>query len=80
LNGSALGVFDHYGDLLDGFVIDEQDRNLICKFPQSARLLCCNTVMNTLDDRIDLARQCLNFALQIERPAILATQNQNQED
>ena len=67
LNGSALGIFNHYGDLLDGFVLDQQDRNMISDFPEAVHLLCCNTVMITLDDRIKLAQQCLNFALQNER-------------
>lgn len=64
---SSLGVFHHYGDLLDGFVIDELDRELISEFPDPRRLHCCNTVMQSLDDRISLARQCLNFALNTDR-------------
>lgn len=33
LDLSAMGIFHHYGELLDGFVIDEQDRELIGDFP-----------------------------------------------
>jgi len=62
LDLSALGVFHHYGELLNGFVIDEQDRGLISDFPDPNRLHCCNTVMESLQDRIDLAEQCLQFA------------------
>ena len=59
---SALGVYEHYGSLLDGFVLDEQDRGLTGAFPHPGRLHCCNTVMRSLEDRIALARECLAFA------------------
>jgi len=59
---SALGVYQHYGQLLDGFVLDEQDRALMGDFPDPEQLHCCNTVMKSLDDRINLARECLLFA------------------
>jgi LPPG:FO 2-phospho-L-lactate transferase len=59
---SALGVYYHYGDLLDGFVLDEQDRELISEVQEPRRLHCCNTIMESLDDRIALARECLRFA------------------
>jgi LPPG:FO 2-phospho-L-lactate transferase len=66
LDLSALGVFHHYGDLLDGFVIDESDRQLLDRFPADSRVHCCNTVMESLQDRINLAQHCLDFALQTE--------------
>jgi len=59
---SALGVYRYYGDLLDGFVLDEQDRRLIDRAAEPRQLYCCNTVMESLDDRIALARECLRFA------------------
>ncbi len=59
---SALGVYYYYGDLLDGFVLDEQDRRLIDRGAEPRQLYCCNTVMESLDDRIALARECLRFA------------------
>jgi LPPG:FO 2-phospho-L-lactate transferase len=59
---SALGVYQYYGDLLDGFILDEVDRGLIDNCPESKRFHCCNTVMQNLDDRIALARECLQFA------------------
>ena len=62
---SALGVYRYYGDLLDGFVLDEQDRGLIGDFPDPQRLHCCNTVMESLQDRENLARECLHFATQL---------------
>jgi len=62
---SALAVYQHYGDLLDGFVLDEQDRGLLNDFPEALSLHCCNTVMESLDDRIALARECLQFAVSL---------------
>lgn len=59
---SALGVYRHYGDLLDGFVLDEQDRRLINDVQEPRRLHCCNTIMDSMDDRITLARECLLYA------------------
>ena len=70
LDLSALGVFRHYGELLDGFVIDEQDRELIGEFPDPKQLHCCNTVMESLQDRIELAQQCLQFATRLGQPNI----------
>jgi LPPG:FO 2-phospho-L-lactate transferase len=70
LDLSALGIFGHYSGLLDGFVLDEQDRGLISEFPHPDRLHCCNTVMESLQDRIDLAQQCLQFAQRLVQPNI----------
>ncbi len=60
---SAAAVFRHYGDLLDGFIADEQDRDMVCgaeKLNLPVRI--CNTIMNTLDDKIELAKATLDFA------------------
>ncbi len=70
LDLSALGVFHHYGELLDGFVLDEQDRGLISEFPDPDQLHCCHTVMESLQDRIELAQQCLQFAQCLGQPNI----------
>jgi len=59
---SARGVFNYYGDLLDGFVVDELDSALVNGFPEPDRIYCCNTVMESLQDRIDLAEHCLRFS------------------
>jgi LPPG:FO 2-phospho-L-lactate transferase len=59
---SAHGVYCHYEGLLDGFVIDEQDRGSIGQFPGPTHLHCCNTVMVSENDRIELAQECLSFA------------------
>jgi len=66
LETSALGVYHHYGSLLDGFVIDEQDRGLIDAAAGTGRLYCCNTVMKSLEDRTVLAQECLSFASNLD--------------
>ncbi len=65
---SALGVYYHYGDLLDGFVLDDQDRGLVDEVEIPTRLHCCNTLMESLDDRVKLASDCLQFASRLARP------------
>jgi LPPG:FO 2-phospho-L-lactate transferase len=65
---SALGVYHYYGDLLDGFVLDEQDRRLVNRVAEPRQLYCCNTVMESLDDRTALARECLRFAASLNEP------------
>ncbi len=60
---SALSVANHYGDLLDGFVLDSVDAELR---PQLEDLgiatIATSTVMITLEDRIQLAADTLSFA------------------
>ncbi len=65
---SALGVHQYYGDLLDGFVLDEQDRDLLDVFPDPRSVHCCNTIMESLQDRVSLARECLQFAEDLSEP------------
>jgi LPPG:FO 2-phospho-L-lactate transferase len=63
LDVTALSVAGHYGGLLDGFILDPADDFLA---PAVADLgiapLVAPSVMKTLDDRIALARACLDFA------------------
>ena len=66
LESTALGIYQHYGDLLDGFVLDAQDRSLIDEVREPRHVHCCNTVMESLDDRIALARECLQFAASLD--------------
>jgi len=56
---SAAQVAAHYGDLLDGFVLDEQDRALDGTLGPST--IVAQTVMLTLADRIALADTVLDF-------------------
>jgi LPPG:FO 2-phospho-L-lactate transferase len=68
LDPSAMAVARHYGDLLDGYVIDAGDaaaaREPQCTSVAAATLslLPGDIVMKTLADKIHLARQCLAFA------------------
>ena len=62
----ATAVARHYGSLLDGFVLDEADRDLAADVEAlGPRVLVTNTVMPTLDDRIALARAVLEFAARL---------------
>ncbi len=56
---SAPAVAAHYEGLIDGFVVDETDRNQAdeIKIPT----IVVNTIMVTLEDRVQLARDVLGF-------------------
>lgn len=56
---SAAQVATHYGDLLDGFVLDQQDADL----QDTVRVptIVAQTLMITLRDRVDLAATVLDF-------------------
>ena len=56
---TAAAVAGHYGDLLDGFVLDEQDRHLDGTLAVPTAVT--RTVMVTLADRIALAEATLAF-------------------
>ena len=55
----ARSIASHYGDLIDGFVLDRQDAQSIDAIPRPATVT--NTVMQTLEDKVALARHCLAF-------------------
>ncbi len=56
---SAAKVSEHYGDLIDGFVLDQADRDL--QGTLDVPTIVSQTVMVTLQDRIDLAGTALEF-------------------
>ncbi len=59
---TATAVAAHYGDLLDGFIIDETDRDLVAEIASDTlRVMSAPSVMVTLDDRINLAHTALEF-------------------
>jgi len=63
LPSSALAVAEHYADVLDGIVIDETDAVLATAIEDlGIAVHTAQTVMKSLDDRIDLAREVLLFA------------------
>lgn len=57
---SAAAVARHYAGLIDGYVIDQEDRDLRHALEIPARV--AKTVMTTLEDRRRLAAVCLDFA------------------
>jgi len=57
---TPLAVAEHYGELLDGFVLDEVDRGNAADFACAVQV--CDTVMVSLEDRERLAREVLAFA------------------
>jgi len=60
---SALTIAQNYADLIDGFVLDEQDANLKCDIQKlGLQVKLAKSLMQSLDDRIDLARSCLDFS------------------
>jgi LPPG:FO 2-phospho-L-lactate transferase len=69
LEVSAATVAAHYAGLVDGFILDEEDRALGHGLVQRLALptMCAPTVMRSLEDRESLARAVLDFASR--RPA-----------
>ena len=60
---AASAVAKHYEGLIDGFVLDSSDTDSADSLADSGlKLAMTNTVMQTLDDRISLARTVLEFA------------------
>jgi LPPG:FO 2-phospho-L-lactate transferase len=63
---TATTVARHYGDLLDGIVIDTVDAGLRKEIEASGIAVCvAPAVMRSTDDRVALARTCLAFARDI---------------
>ena len=67
LQSSAFDVAAYYRDLLTGFVLDQQDAGLqdSLRSQLSLRALVTNTIMRTDQERVELARQTLEFAVQL---------------
>ena len=64
---SAEAIARHYHGLIDGFVLDEKDIALKSKI-ESLGISCsvANTIMNTESDRVQLARDVLDFARRLK--------------
>ena len=59
---TAAAVAAHYGELLDGFIIDDRDQMLMPEIAaKNLRVKSTASVMVTLDDRINLAQTALEF-------------------
>jgi len=63
LQAGAVDIARHYAGLVDGFVIDSEDRALADKLAIPTR--ATRTLMTTLDDKIALARDCLDFCAEL---------------
>ena len=56
---SATAVAEHYGELLQGFVLDEEDKDKVDQIGVPA--IAVDSVMVTLEDRVALAHDCISF-------------------
>lgn len=65
ISPTAREVARYYGDLLDGFILDERDAGLDGTLPVPSAL--AKSVMVTLEDRIQLARAALEFLDRLRR-------------
>lgn len=65
LRADAVNIERHYAGLIDGFVIDSEDRTLVDKLAISTR--AAHTLMKTFDDKVALARDCLDFCAELSR-------------
>lgn len=66
IESSALGVARYYGGLIDGIVIDEQDRDLASAIEAlGTAVMVTNTVMTDLASRVRLAEATLQFAYEL---------------
>jgi len=60
---TAASVAAHYGDLLTGFVLDTQDAHLASDI--EIPTLSAQSIMRTLDDRVELAQSVIDFVSQL---------------
>ena len=67
IEASNRAIAAHYGDLLDGLVIDESDGS--AELPHGLPTHATRTLMKSLDDREMLARATLEFADHLRRRA-----------
>lgn len=64
---SATSVLRHYADFLDGFIVDELDSDLQAELDSSGvRIKKAQTMMDGLEDRIALARVCVEFCANLK--------------
>jgi LPPG:FO 2-phospho-L-lactate transferase len=62
---TARAVAEYYGDLIDGFVYDQQDAGTMDGVDTAQ--LCTDTWMHNQQDRIRLAQETLTFAANLGR-------------
>lgn len=60
---SALTIAQNYAHLVDGFVLDKQDVDLKYDIEKlGLQVTLAHSLMQSLDDRLNLARSCLDFS------------------
>ncbi len=68
LQVTALSVARHYRELLDGFILDQQDAALTEQVLELGMAVeSCDTLMTTLAKKTAVADACLNFALRLRQ-------------
>lgn len=69
LEVSALSIARHYRDLLDGFILDETDRDMAAQVENlGPEVTICDTIMKSVADKTRLARAALEFAATLASP------------
>jgi LPPG:FO 2-phospho-L-lactate transferase len=67
LDAHAATIVRHYAGLIGGFVLDQEDAGSEAKL--GLPTLVTNTLMRSLDDKIALARACLDFCAELRSEA-----------
>jgi LPPG:FO 2-phospho-L-lactate transferase len=68
---SALGVAHYYGRLVDGWIVDNADRDLAPAIEAiGCRVKVCDTMMRTLDDKRRLAHDAVQLAFELATAAV----------
>lgn len=68
LTASADNIARHYDELLDGFILDSTDGNMVAEIETSAlKVTSCDTIMRSLEDKIRVANATLEFADSLSR-------------
>ena len=62
---SETAVADYYGDLIDGFVYDAQDKGKMDNYPKPT--FCIDTMMVDALSRKRVAQELLTFAFELTR-------------
>ena len=63
LQAGCRSIARHYGNLIDGFVLDAADAELASGI--DLPVLVTHTIMRTLEDKVALARECLAFCARL---------------
>ena len=64
---TSEAVADHYRGFIDGFIVDEADKSAAAAIEASGLpVRVMNTIMHSLQDRIDLARATVAFVQDLD--------------